>query len=209
MTTKNKILQAGKKYFFSDYSELKYPTEDILVELGYGYIQTPLELPKIDIGSFASLQSAMVKRLPKVTLNSETARREFYVSPFIWDLLDRLDFRLKVEYPVEVNDYLRGLLDYLLQMEQNVVVLEAKKADVDRGFTQLAVELIAVSQSVENIPANLYGAITTGNLWQFGMLDTVNKIVYRDVNEFLILQHMDELASILTGLLSAPHMCIQ
>ncbi|MEM7535014.1 MAG: hypothetical protein AAF639_22755 [Chloroflexota bacterium] len=204
MNTQNKILQAGKKYTFQDYFELKYPTEDILRELGYGYAQTALALPQIDIGSFAALQNAMIKRLPKVTLNSETARREFYVSPFIWDLLDRLDFRIKVEYPVEVSDHLRGLLDYLLQLEQNVVVVEAKKADVDRGFTQLAVELIAVSQSVDNMPATLYGAVTTGNLWQFGMLDTTNKMVYRDVNEFLILQHMDELACILTGILSLP-----
>jgi len=204
MTSRNRILQPNKKYTFTDYFKLEYPTEDILRELGYGYTQAALTLPKIDIGSFAPLQNAMLKRLPKVTLNSETARREFYVSPFIWDLLDRLDFRLKVEYPVEVSDYLCGLLDYLLQLEQNVVVVEAKKADVDRGFTQLAVELIAVSQSVDTMPTNLYGAITTGNLWQFGMLDTANKVVYRDVNEFLILQHMDELATILTGILSVP-----
>jgi hypothetical protein len=45
-----------------------------------------------------------------------------------------------------VNEFLRGNLDYYLQGAHNIVVIEAKQADLTKGFTQLAVELIALDQ---------------------------------------------------------------
>ena len=202
MSNKNKLLREGRKYTFRDYFEMKHATEDIIIELGYGYEQSSLSLPTLDIESFSDLQDRLFQRLPKVILTSEAARREFYISPFLWRLIDNLDFRLRIEHPIEVNDYLRGILDYQLNSTSTTVVVEAKNADIDRGFTQLAVELIAVSQSIDNVPTHLYGAVTTGNLWLFGMLDIPNKVIYKDINEFLILQHMDKLANIFAGILS-------
>ncbi len=38
------------------------------------------------------------------------------------------------------------LLDYYLQFRNQLLVIEAKNADHQRAFTQLAVELIAVAQ---------------------------------------------------------------
>lgn len=46
-----------------------------------------------------------------------------------------------------VNEQLKSTLDYYLQsQDQELLVIEAKNADMQRGFTQLAVELIAVDQ---------------------------------------------------------------
>lgn len=202
MRKKNKILQEDKKYTFRDYFDLKYPTDEILVELSYDYRLMSLTLPSRQIDSLTHLQSAMIQRLPKVSLTSETARREFYLSPFFLDLLDRLDFRLNIEYPIDVNDYLRGVVDYLLRSTHNIIVVEAKNADMERGFTQLAVELIAVSEYLENISSQIYGAITTGNLWQFGMLEVTEKMITKDLNQFLLPDHVDKLGSIFAGILS-------
>jgi len=188
---KDNILQEGKRYTFRDYFELKYSSSEILIELGY-----------IDIGSFADLQNAMLQILPKVPLTSETARREFYISPFMWDLLRRIDFQIDIEYHLEVNDYLRGVLDYLLRSTESIIVVEAKKADMDRGFTQLAVELIAVSESFDGVTSQLYGAVTIGDTWQFGMLDVPNKIIYKDINQFYMPKNIDEIAAIFAGILS-------
>lgn len=47
-------------------------------------------------------------------------------------------------------------------------MVEAKQADMTRGFTQLAVELIALDRWVESNDLILYGAVTTGDIWQFG-----------------------------------------
>ena len=96
MSKQTKILQEGKKYTFRDYFEMRHDIEDIVIELGYSYEQTYLSLPMQNIGSFSDLQDAMSQRLPKVSLTSEAARREFYVSPFLWRLIDKLNFRLKM-----------------------------------------------------------------------------------------------------------------
>jgi hypothetical protein len=60
-----------------------------------------------------------------------------------YTLLREIDARLNIEYPIEVNEKLSGSFDYLLRAEQEIVIVEAKKGDLDKGFTQLAVELIA------------------------------------------------------------------
>lgn len=56
---------------------------------------------------------------------------------------------LNVEYPVAVNHQLQGSLDYLLQHQQTLLVIEAKNEDLERGFLQLAIELIALDQWIE------------------------------------------------------------
>jgi predicted transposase YdaD len=48
-----------------------------------------------------------------------------------------------------VSDHLKGTLDYLLQSRHDLLVMVAKKDDLTKGFTQLAVELIALSQVTE------------------------------------------------------------
>jgi len=57
-------------------------------------------------------------------------------------------------------------LDYLLRSQKNLLVIEAKNDDLTRGFTQLAVELIALAEVEEN--NILYGAVTIGDVWRFG-----------------------------------------
>ena len=49
-----------------------------------------------------------------------------------------------LEYPIDINDKLNGWLDYLIRSQQEIVVIEAKKGDLEKGFTQLAAEMIAL-----------------------------------------------------------------
>ncbi|MGF1478283.1 MAG: hypothetical protein ACFB4I_02155 [Cyanophyceae cyanobacterium] len=51
-----------------------------------------------------------------------------------------------------------------------VLVIEAKREDLDNGFNQLAVELIALQQWLETDQV-IYGALTTGTIWQFAILN--------------------------------------
>ena len=48
-----------------------------------------------------------------------------------------------------VNNWLKGNLDYLLRNETGLIVVEAKTDDLTRGFTQLAVEMIALALAEE------------------------------------------------------------
>lgn len=95
-----------------------------------------------------------------------------------------------------MSDRLKGTLDYLLQSRHDLLVMVAKKDDLTKGFTQLAVELIALSQVMEQ--DIFYGAVTIGNLWQFGKLDKVEKTIYQDdLNLFKIPDDLLDLGKVL------------
>ena len=64
----------------------------------------------------------------------------------------------------------------------------------------LAVELIASSEIIDQ--DILYGAVTTGNLWQFGKLDKIEKTIYQDINLFKIPNDLLDLGKVLLGILA-------
>ncbi len=141
------------------------------------------------------------KKLPHVSLTSETAKREVLIAPILLELLDHLDLKIDIEYPVYVNERLKGNVDYLVRSQQEFVVVEAKKADMERGFTQLAVELIAMDQRDDVIQDLLYGAITVGDLWRFGVLQRRQKAIYKDIDSFRVPLDLEDLFKILLGIL--------
>lgn len=85
--------------------------------------------------------------------------------------------QLRIEYPLVVTEHLKGSLDYDLYGDDKLLVVEAKHADLFRGFTQLAVELIALDQWCDETQPVLPGAVSTGDIWQFGVLQRDEKLV--------------------------------
>lgn len=196
------ILQANKSYSFSDYFELSYPTKDIVAEFGYSYKLTKLALPQGTFtGKLDRLRQAFYTKLPHISLTSETAKREMLIAPIILELLDYVELDVDIEYPVYVNDRLKGNVDYFLHAGQNFIVAEAKKSDLERGFSQLAVELIAMEQYQEEVPEFIYGAVTVGDLWRFGMLDRDRKMIVKDIDSFRVPLDLDDLFQVLLGIL--------
>jgi len=84
---------------------------------------------------------------------------------------------------------------------QNLVVIEAKQADLVRGFTQLSAELIALDQWTKSTAPILYGAVTTGEDWRFGLFDRSRKVIQQDSRRLLVPQELVELVEILTYIL--------
>lgn len=199
--SKIKILQEGQSYTFHSYFDLPYETDDILQEFNYSFIKTELSLPKTDkpLNELLIIQEKIRKILPLISLSSETARRETLVAPILLEIILICNCQLKIEYPLRVNDRLKGTLDYLLHSTHDLLVIEAKKDDLTKGFTQLAVELIALSK-VEDQDI-FYGAVTIGNLWQFGKLDRIEKTIYQDLNLFKIPDDLIDLGKVLLGIL--------
>lgn len=78
------------------------------------------------------------------------ARQEFLIAPVLTDVLHYTHATLNVEYPVSVNRQLKGNLDYLLQNQQILLVIEAKNEDLERGFVQLPIELIALDEWINS-----------------------------------------------------------
>jgi hypothetical protein len=87
----------------------------------------------------------------RIELANETARREALIAPILFEIIDLSDRSMYVEYAIAVNEHLRGTIDYYIA-SKNLIVIEAKQADLVRGFTQLAVELIALDQWTRSQP---------------------------------------------------------
>ncbi|MEM9928097.1 MAG: hypothetical protein AAF915_31005 [Cyanobacteria bacterium P01_D01_bin.50] len=198
---KRKVLESGRDYTFRSYFELSYDPDEILAEFDYTLIREELSLPQISqqIEGIADLKTKIKRILRFTSLNNETTRREILVSPLLLELVLYCECQVRIEYPLKVSNILKGNLDYFLQLKNQFLVIEAKNDDLTRGFTQLAVELIALSQ-VEDQDI-YYGAVTIGDVWKFGKLDRVQHIVTQDINLFKVPDDLDDLARVIVGIL--------
>ncbi len=200
--TRPPILKANETYTFSKYFELAFDPEDILAELGFTLARLQLTLPKFT-GELddSSLRQRIEQDLIYVDLTSETARREVIIGPVLLQICRITQAKLKIEYPITINNLLKGSLDYYLQAKNNIIVVEAKNADLARGFTQLAVELIALDQWINlDIPI-IYGAVTTGDIWKFGFLKRQEKQIIQDINLYRVPADLEELLRIILGII--------
>jgi hypothetical protein len=187
------ILDADKIYLFSQFAEFNQPPDEILAELGYQWAIQPLSLPRQQVSDLSALQHSLARRIQLTPLTSEQARRETLVSPVLFHVVERLNLRLNIEYPVS-GKRSKGTLDYLIRGQKTLLVVEAKRDDLTRGFTQLAVEMTELG--------DCYGAITTGNIWQFAQL--TDTLITQDLNLYRVPADLSDLISILFGILTIP-----
>lgn len=187
---------------------MKFAPSDILADLGCTLTRKPLQLPQAMWENIESLQQRIEAYLPYVSLTSEAARREVLVAPIILELTQVVDTPVHIEYSIEINHYLKGELDYYLKNEGSLLVVEAKNADLTRGFVQLSVELIAINlwlakrQGLESLDAPLFGAVTTGDIWQFGCYTPTQRQIAQDIHLYRVPDDLIPLAKTLKGILS-------
>lgn len=198
------LWEEGASYAFSDYYRLSNPIREILAKFGYGFQMRNLDLKRrpLPVGALDGLRTTFYRKLPFISFNSEAAKREFYIAPVLLELLDYVEFSIDLEYSIEVDDRLHGTVDYLLRSNQNLIVVEAKNADLERGFNQLAVELIAVSETLDRVSTYIYGAVTMGNVWQFGVLDREQRSIAKDINAYTVPTDLEDLFAILVAILA-------
>ncbi len=96
-----------------------------------------------------NLKQRLRKSLPYITLYTEMTKREFLIAPVLMELVDYCQAKPKISYPLEIEPQLKGFLDYFLQAKNNLLVIEAKDENLERGFKQLAVESIALAQGMK------------------------------------------------------------
>ncbi|MCI5143947.1 MAG: hypothetical protein D3923_00125 [Candidatus Electrothrix sp. AR3] len=203
---KKSIFKEGKKYTFSDYFYLPNPIEEIVAGLGYSYFLEVVQLPKSEscnVESVNNLKRTYYNVLPKISLNSETAKHEFLIAPVLFELAKETDSKINVEYPIDVSELLSGYLDYLIRYKQELIVIEAQKGDIDRGFNQLAAELIALDKYEEEGCGMLYGVVTIGEMWIFSTLDRKNKKIIRDMHNYTIPEDVEDIFRILVGIIES------
>ena len=188
---------------FTDYFKLNIDIEEVVAHFGYGFSSNELVLPRNahDVPWYEDLYQRIQESLPYISLTSEAARREFLIAPILIDLARYNQVKVKVEFPLEVSNQLRGTIDYYIQATHNFLVIEAKNADLQRGFTQLSAELMALDQWTEDIAPVLYGAVSIGNVWQFGRLDRAAKHITQDLQLYRVPTDLHDLLQILLGIL--------
>ncbi|MEA5617334.1 hypothetical protein VB711_05700 [Cronbergia sp. UHCC 0137] len=200
---KIQIIDSNQSYTFADYFKLNYEPEEIIEYFGYKFQPQSLTLPttKQNLERLPDLKNRIEESLPYISLTSETARREFLIAPVIMELIHYTHAKVRVEYALNINNQLKGVVDYYLKSDNQLLVIEAKNADLERGVVQLAVELIAFDHwSVIDNPI-LYGAVSIGNIWQFVILHRESKQITQDLNLYRVPNDLETLMKILVALM--------
>ena len=201
-----KILEPDTAYTFSETFALQIPTDELAAEFGYAFSRKRLNLPQYsgELDRLDELRSRIEEVLPYVDLSSETARREILTGRVVLELIHYTKVEIHIEYPLKVTNQLQGILNYLLEAQNNVVIVAAKQADLDLGMTQLCAELIALDQwdNTPNTQSHLIGGVTTGKIWEFARLDRSKKHIEQGLESYRVPEDIEPLMRILIDALT-------
>lgn len=194
------VLQPEQSYTFSKIFDLKVEADELSAYFGYTFQRKRLNLPHYagSIDRLEELRSRIEAVMPYVSLTSETSRREVLISQVVLEVVQTTKAQLRIEYPIKVTEQLQGYLDYLLQSQNEILVIEAKREDMDYGFSQLVAEMIALDQW-DRSPAQpiLMGVVTTGQIWRFGVLDRAKKNIEQGLDLYRVPEDLESVLRIL------------
>jgi hypothetical protein len=137
----------------------------------------PSEFLRIWLDEFAPLA---------LGVNSEKARSEFIITPFLAETRRRVGGAVNVlpgvTFEVDKEQGLAGFCDFLIVRSAEIyyvqgpilAVVEAKREDLVSGLGQCAAEMVAIRLFNERegtpIPA-VFGCVTSGSIWRFLKLE--------------------------------------
>ncbi len=199
------LLDKSRSYTFSNYFDLGIVASDLAAEFGYTVSRQQMQFQHYpgSLDRLESLRQRIDEVLPYVDSENEATRRELMIAPIVAEVIHYSHARLRIEYTLKLNDQLQGTLDYYLSTQTRLLVIEAKQADLSRGFTQLTAELIALDQWTDSPQPDLLGAITTGNIWQFGLLRRDRKHIDQGLNLYRVTEDLESVLRILLAALMA------
>jgi hypothetical protein len=132
-----------------------------------------------------------------VALPSEKAKSELLISPILVEvrkiLKHEVSFFSGQEFTVDVELGLAGTCDFLMSRSREqfeveapvVVIVEAKKADLNVGMGQCMAEMVAAQRfNLESglAPMPIYGCVSSGMLWRFLKLE--NQEITIDLEDY-------------------------
>jgi hypothetical protein len=154
------------------------------------------DLPKLIPGEW--LSDLLAKSAPfAAAQGSEKVRSELIVAPLLFELRELLDRRVGLfsgtDFSIDAESGLNGICDFLLTRSTNeliieapaIILIEAKKGELNAGWGQCAAEMIAAQKFNQagglEVPT-IYGSVTTGTQWQF--LKLTGRDLTIDVTEY-------------------------
>jgi hypothetical protein len=196
----SRIIDLQQAYTFSRIFEMRIEADDLAGEFGYTLQKLRLDLPQYsgELHRLEDLRQRIEAVMPYVSFGSETSRREVFISQVVLEVVQQTKSQLRIEYPIKVTDQLQGVLDYLLRSESELLVIEAKREDLEYGFTQLVAEMIALDQWDRSPDQpTLLGAVTTGEIWRFGLLDRMTKEIQQGLDLYRVPDDLETVLRIL------------
>jgi hypothetical protein len=182
---------------------------DLAEYFGYSLQPKVIELPQWQgrLDRIPELVEDLSLNLTRMISRNEQSKRELLISPIVQRVIANTQALIRIEYAVNVSNQLQGNVDYLLSLPnlKELLVIEAKRDDLDYGFTQLTAELIGLDQwerspSVEQQPV-LVGALATGQAWIFGVLHRQEKRIEQGLNLYTLPEDTETLVRILINCL--------
>jgi hypothetical protein len=150
-----------------------------------------------------------------LAISSEKARSEMIVSPILVEVRRRAERPVSLfsglDFNVDPARRLNGLFAFMLSLSPlqliieapAVVLVEAKKDDINAGLGQCIAEMEAArvfNERYGRAGFTVFGVVTTGSIWRFLALD--NLTVRHNPNEYY-LSDPARIVGILVGMLRA------
>jgi hypothetical protein len=121
------------------------------------------------------------------------------IAPILLEIRRKLNYNISlfsgIEFNVDPSKGLNGFCDFLMSNSREqlfistpiLAIVEAKNENLKAGLGQCTAEMVAAQlfnkQEGKEISI-IYGAVTTGTVWQFLKLE--NKVVSIDLTEYFI-----------------------
>jgi len=143
------------------------------------------------------LTTTLARKVPlALAIGTEKASSELIVADILVELREKFEHRISffsgIDFSVDAESGLTGVCDFLISLSPTqfhleapiVVLVEAKKDNPVLGFGQCVAEMLAAQRfnaEKENDLPCIYGAATTGTVWQFLKLEAQKLYIDRAV----------------------------
>jgi hypothetical protein len=153
-----------------------------------------------DLSPSHLLNETIKENLPlALASNTEKSRSEMLITPILIDLrrqfTNRIGIFSGINFTIDPAQGLSGNCDFLISYSEElllvtapiIILVEAKKEDLNGGLGQCIAEMIAAqrfNQQEGNEITEIYGVVTSGTLWKF--LKLSENQVFLDLTEYYL-----------------------
>ncbi|HEY9649798.1 MAG TPA: hypothetical protein V6C95_03985 [Coleofasciculaceae cyanobacterium] len=161
-------------------------------------VGTFADIAEFDSGNF--LEEILRYNLPlALAINTEKSRSKMLIAPILIELKKRFTQPISlfsgVDFTVDATQGLNGTCDFLISRSPEqlfinapvIIIVEAKKEDLNAGLGQCVAEMLAARlfNEREGNPINrIYGTVTTGDRWKFLKLE--GQVIEIDLGEYFL-----------------------
>lgn len=190
---------------------------DIKEKLGLSLIEKERLFTDVKTVTYSEhLNETLYFNLPlAIAIHTEKARSELIIAPVLVEVVKQCQLGISlfsgIDFTLDKSLGLNGICDYLLSLSPEqllidaplIAIVEAKNDNLKSGLAQCIAEMWAAwlyNQNQGRPLLNIYGAVTSGSLWNFIRLS--EKKVWIDADEY----HISNIAKIIGIFLSIIEM---